>query len=120
MSQSRTLLSSPPDARSLPSGLNAKENTQSVWPLRTAVSLPVATSHTRTTLSPPAEASSFPSGLTVRDLTLPVCPTVSRVASSLGCSSDSAETGSSAREATIQHDVRRHALDARDFIVRLP
>src|SRR5207245_7237581 len=44
-SHSRTVRSLPPEARRLPSGLQATDHTQSVCPASVLVSLPVATSH---------------------------------------------------------------------------
>jgi hypothetical protein len=49
--------------RSRPSGLNATEVTQSVWPERVRTRLPVATSHSLIVLSAEPEANSRPSGL---------------------------------------------------------
>jgi len=62
-SQSLMVLSSPPDARVLPSALNATDMTAWVCPWSVARRLPVATSQSMTVLSPLAEARVFPSGL---------------------------------------------------------
>src|SRR2546430_1562519 len=59
----RTAPSSPAEASSVPSGLNATARTQSRWPVSVGTGAPVAASHNRTVLSCPAEASSVPSGL---------------------------------------------------------
>jgi hypothetical protein len=58
-----------PEARSRPSGLNATDLTQPVWPSRVRTSLPVATSHSLIVLSSEPEARSFPSGLNATELT---------------------------------------------------
>jgi len=60
-SHKRTVLSALAEAKSLPSGLNATENTLMVWPVSGSPrGLPLATSHKRTVLSAPAEAKSLP------------------------------------------------------------
>ena len=58
-----TVLSSLPEARRVPSWLNATAVTIKEWPLSVRTSSPVAVSHTFTALSPPAEARRVPSGL---------------------------------------------------------
>src|SRR5204862_521995 len=95
-SHSRTVLSQPPVASVLPSGLNATACTADVPPstaatappsgptathrtppappARVAYSLPAGTSQSWTALSPPAEASVLPSGLNARPLTSSACP----------------------------------------------
>ncbi len=55
-SQSRTVLSSPCDARSLPSGLNASASTAAVWPTSVASPRPSDGSQSRMSKSSPAEA----------------------------------------------------------------
>jgi hypothetical protein len=47
-------LSAEPEARSRPSGLNATDLTQSVWPERVRTSLPLATSHSLIVIHSPA------------------------------------------------------------------
>nr|VFK18689.1 MAG: hypothetical protein BECKLFY1418C_GA0070996_10471 [Candidatus Kentron sp. LFY] len=64
----------PPEARRLPSGLNATDQTESVCPSKTRISAPLDTSQTRTVLSTPPEARRLPSGLNSTDQTEPVCP----------------------------------------------
>jgi hypothetical protein len=51
MSHSLIVLSLEPEASSRPSGLNATDLTQSVWPERVRTRLPVATSHSLIVLS---------------------------------------------------------------------
>jgi hypothetical protein len=69
-----------PEASNLPSGLIARDQMTSVWPvsLRSGGSgwpgAQAARSHNRTVLSTPAEASILPSGLTATLHTAPVCP----------------------------------------------
>jgi hypothetical protein len=58
--------SAPAEARSFPSGLKVTQNTLSPCPRRTAVFLPLPTSHSRMVWSSLAEASSLPSGLKAR------------------------------------------------------
>ena len=62
----------PLEASVLPSGLNATENTESVWPLRTNRSLPVFTSHSFTVLSLLPKPASCRPGL-MRLKTPPLC-----------------------------------------------
>src|SRR5262249_60974269 len=73
-SHSLTVLSTPAEARVVPSGLQETDNTPSVCPLRTAFSWPVCGSHSLTVLSMLAEASVLPSGLYATARTQPVCP----------------------------------------------
>jgi hypothetical protein len=68
----RPTASSEPEARSFPSGLNATEVTQPVWPSRVRTSCPVATSHSLIVLSSEPEARSRPSGLNAGGEELPV------------------------------------------------
>src|SRR5947209_3817561 len=67
-------LSPLPEARVLPSGLKATDDTPSVCPLRVACSLPVATSHNLIVLSLLADANVLPSGLKATDCTSSECP----------------------------------------------
>ena len=63
-SHSRTVPSSPPLARVLPSGLNATAMTEPVWPVSgLPICRRVATSHSRTVPSSPPLARVLPSGL---------------------------------------------------------
>ena len=74
-SHSRTVPSSLPLARVLPSGLNATEQTASVWPVSgLPIGWPVATSHNRTVPSSLPLARVLPSGLNATETTLPVWP----------------------------------------------
>lgn len=68
-SHSRIVLSSPAEARVLPSGLHATELTASECPLRVARHLRLATSHSFIVLSSLPEANCLPSGLKETDLT---------------------------------------------------
>ena len=67
-SHNRTVPSSPPLARVLPSGLNATDKTWPVWPVRgSPAGWPVATSHSRTVPSSLPLARVLPSGLNATD-----------------------------------------------------
>src|SRR5437868_15429718 len=61
VSQSRTVVSLPPEASRVPSGLNAIRVTAPVCPCRLRRLLPVAASHNQI-LSPPELATTLPSG----------------------------------------------------------
>jgi hypothetical protein len=62
----------PTVASRVPSGLNATEYTQSVWPVSgTPIDWPLDGSHSRTVPSQPAEASSAPSRLSATEYTKP-------------------------------------------------
>jgi phosphatidylethanolamine-binding protein (PEBP) family uncharacterized protein len=61
-SQSLTVLSSDPDAISLPSGENATPRTGDEWPLSVPQAAPVAESQSLTVLSSDPDAISLPSG----------------------------------------------------------
>ena len=62
--QSSIVLSSLPLARSWPSGLNARDCTEFLWPMRRPTGWPARTFHKHTIL-PLADARSRPSGLNV-------------------------------------------------------
>src|SRR5579871_6321674 len=74
VSHSRTVLSCEPDASSAPSGKNATDVTELVWPSSVCLAAPVAASHSRTVLSPEPDASSAPSGENATDVTQAVWP----------------------------------------------
>ena len=57
-----------------PSGLNAADTTNSSWPRSTAISLPVAASHSRAVLSPDAVTMRAPSGLKAAEYTKSLWP----------------------------------------------
>ena len=74
-SHSRTVLSALPEARRVPSGLNATLDTASVWPVSGwPMGWPVAASHSRTVLSSLPEAMRVPSGLNATLVTASVWP----------------------------------------------
>src|SRR5881227_4467220 len=73
-SQSRTVLSTEPEASFCPSGDQATPLTPSVWPSRVCSSLPVCPSQSHTVLSAEPEASLCPSGDQARLKTLLVRP----------------------------------------------
>jgi hypothetical protein len=69
------VLSVLPEARILPSGLNATEVTEPAAPVRGwPMGLPVAASHSLIVPSALPEARSFPSGLNATELTEPAAP----------------------------------------------
>src|SRR5262249_48547643 len=74
MSHSLIVLSAPPDARTLPSGVNTTALTKWLWPFSSAQLVFVATSHSRTDLRSQAEASVRPSGANPRPWTTRVAP----------------------------------------------
>jgi hypothetical protein len=71
-SHSLTVLPSLPEARVLPSGLNATDMTREVCSSRVAVFLPLATSHSRT-ISAPEDASVLLSGLNATEYPGALC-----------------------------------------------
>src|SRR4051812_44424070 len=85
-SQSLIVPSLLPEARALPSGLNATHRTRLWCPVNVAVFLPLATSHNLISLSissslgkpgrgvPDPEARVLPSRLNATELTQPLCP----------------------------------------------
>ena len=73
-SQSRTVLSSEPDANSWPLGEKATDLIQSVWPLSVCWRVPVAGSQSCIILSSEPDASSWPSGEKATDWTEAVWP----------------------------------------------
>ena len=68
-SQTRAVLSSDAVTMRDPSGLKAADRTESAWPLRTAIALPVAASQTRAVLSDDVVTMRDPSGLKAAELT---------------------------------------------------
>src|SRR5713226_263409 len=75
VAQIRKLLSSLPEARRLPSGLNATDQTPRAWPRRTVGSASgVPSSHSRMVVSPLPEARHLPSGLNATDEIPPAWP----------------------------------------------
>ena len=83
MPQSRTVLSSEPEATSLPSGEKATLLTQLLWPSSVRRAAPVAASQSRTVLSAEPEATSLPSGEKATLLTLRLWPSSVRRAASV-------------------------------------
>src|SRR5438105_14368218 len=71
---SHSLISTPPVASVLPSGLYTTDWKEDVCPWRVAVFLPVATSQSLRVSSQLAEASVLPSGLNTTECTTYVCP----------------------------------------------
>src|SRR5829696_1854992 len=71
---SRTVLSSEPEAISVPSGEKATQFTIPLCPSSVCRSSPLFTFHNLMVLSPEAEAISVPSGENATSLTLRLCP----------------------------------------------
>ncbi|KFY83035.1 hypothetical protein V500_10208 [Pseudogymnoascus sp. VKM F-4518 (FW-2643)] len=70
-SQSRTVLSSEPDATTLPSGEKATDVTDIEWPSSVCSAAPVVASQSRTVLSPEPDATTLPSREKATDVTEP-------------------------------------------------
>src|SRR3954452_5890812 len=72
--QRMTLQSNPPEARRLPSGLNATDMTQSLWAVSVVTCFPLLESQTLTVPSLLPEATSLPCEWKATDMTQSLCP----------------------------------------------